>query len=348
MLNNIISIASVIFALTSVFISYYIYKASRTDTSYLDIDKQYVELLKIGLNEPDLRDYERTSMFYKFDNSDDFKRKYIIYSHMCWNLVETIYDRQKDKKGRYKLSETWIPVMFEENRLHYSWFKHNLRLFKPDFQKFVTGELNDIEIVEGNINDLKDVYSRLKKDFVANERKDYAHLEMLMIKKKYKLLLAKHKVFKEIIGYALIYEIEKKFLWLDFMAIDIKFQNAGYGTLLFNKIVESKQDGILGMFFEVEIPSEENEVCREEQTRRITFYERLGAKRLNFNYQLPTNNGGFPMYFYFKPSSNVKFLPKEQIKEAIASAFEYIHSDVAQKEAILKTFFSSIQDEYYK
>lgn len=183
MLSNIISISSAIFALLSVFISYYIYNSSKIDTSYLDIDNQYAELLKLGLNDPDLRDYTKTSMFYKLDSADNFKRKYHIYAYMCWNLVETIYDRQKDKNGRFKLSETWIPVMFEENRLHYTWYKHNLRLFKPEFQKFVTGELNDIEIIEGSINDLRDIYARFKRDFAVDERKDYAHLEMLIVKK---------------------------------------------------------------------------------------------------------------------------------------------------------------------
>lgn len=348
MISNIISIASVIFALMSVVISYYIYKASRVDTSYLDIDKQYSDLLKLGLNEPDFRDYIKTSMFYKLDSEDTFKKKYHIYAYMCWNLIETIYDRQKDKKGRFKLSETWLPVMFEENRLHYTWFKHNLRLFKSDFQRFVTSELNDIEILEGNINNLKDVYARFKKDFASDERKDYAHLEMLMVKKKYKLILAKHKVFNEIIGYAFIYEIDnQKVLWLDYMAIDLKFQNAGYGTLLFNKIAESKQEGILGIFLEVEMPTDKDENIKEEQMRRIKFYERLGANRLKFEYQLPTNNGGFPMYFYFRPSPNVRILPKEQIKETIASAFEYIHSDVNQRDTILKTFLSTVSDEYF-
>ena len=348
MLSNIISIASVIFALMSVLISYYIYKASRVDTSYLDIDKQYSDLLKIGLSEPDLRDYERTSSFYKLDTQDNFRKKYHIYANMCWNLVETIYDRQKDKKGRFKLSETWIPVMFEENRLHYTWFKHNLRLYKPEFQKFVTGELNDIEILEGNIDDLKEVYARFKRDFAADERKDYVHLEMLMVKKKYKLLLAKHKVFNVIIGYSFIYEADaQKVLWLDYMAVDNKFQNAGYGTLLFNKIAESKQEGILGIFLEVEIPDENNFALREEQIRRIKFYERLGAKRLGFDYQLPTNNGGFPMYLYFRPSPNVRVLPKEMIKETISSAYEYIHSDIKQRDIALKSFLTTVQDEYF-
>lgn len=347
-MDSVISIVSVILASISVVISYYIYKASRVDASYLDIDKQYSDLLRIGLDEPDLRDYERTSMFYKLDSQDLFRKKYHIYANMCWNLVETVYDRQKDRRGRFQLSETWIPVMFEENRLHYTWFKHNLRLFKPDFQKFVTGELNDIDIVEGDSSDLKVVYERFKQDFAAAEIKDYDHLGFLMDHKKYKLLMAKHKVFNEIIGYAFVYEVDHhKVLWLDYMAIDLKFQNAGYGTLLFNKIAESKQEGIMGIFMEVEIPDSPIDIVREEQRRRIQFYERLGAKRLNFEYQLPTPDGGLPMYLYFRPSPQVKLLPKEQIKETIASAFDYIHSDVKKKNAILKTFVNKIPDEYF-
>ncbi len=347
MISVIISISSVLLSVISLLISFYIYRASRVDTSYLEIDKQYTELLKIGLNDPDLRDYEMTSSFYKPSADNAFIKKYNIYAYMCWNLVETIYDRQKDKKGRFKLSETWIPVLFEENRLHYTWYKHNLRLFKPEFQRFVTSELNDIEIIEGAIDDLKEVYARLKKDFASDERKDKNHIEMLMVKKKYKLLLAKHKIFNEIIGYAFIYEIENlKVLWLDYMSIDIKFQNAGYGTLLFNKIADLKKDGILGIFFEVEIPSPDSP-CYNDQIRRIQFYERLGAHKLDFEYIFPSDNGGLPMYLYFKPVSNGKLLPKEIIKESISSAYDYIHSDVIQRDNFLKTFLFNVPDTYF-
>lgn len=347
MINYMISGSATLFALASILISLYVYKTTRKDTSYLDIDKQYSELLKIGLNDPDLRDYGITSMFYKLDAGNSFKKKYNIYAYMCWNLVETIYDQQKDKKGRFNKSDSWVPVIFEENRLHYTWFKHNIRLFKPEFQRFVTSDLNDIDIVEGTINDLKDVYDRFKVDFAANEIKDYSHLELLLMKKKYKLLLAKHKVFEKIIGYAFTYEPDDlKVLWLDYMAIDSKFQNAGYGTLLFNKIAESKQEGSLGIFLETEIPEKIVGLKRTDQIRRIKFYERLGAQKINIHYALPTDDGGFPMHLYFRPSSNLQVLPKEIIKETITSAFEYIHSDISKKDIIIKKFLSSVQDEY--
>lgn len=348
MLNTFIAVTSAVIAMLSVLISYYIYKASRVDTSYLDIDKQYSELLKIGIGEPDLRDYEITSTYYKLAQDDDFKKKYNIYAYMCWNLVETIFDRQRNKNGRFKLSETWIPVLFEENRLHYTWFKHNLRLFKLEFQKFVTGELNDIEITSGTIEDFNEIYPRFKNDFASDESKEAAHMEMLMKNGKYKLLLARHKVFNDIVGYAFVYEIEKlRILWLDYMAIDPRFQNAGYGTLLYNKISELNRNGNIGMFLEVEIPDSVNEAYRDEQQRRIMFYERLGAKRLNVDYKLPTQKGGFPMYLYFSPDPSVKILPKEQIKESIESAFGYIHSDIDKKEDVLNSVLNSVSDEYF-
>ncbi len=344
-----ISLFSALFACVSVIVTLFIYRQSRSDTSYLDVDKQYCELLQIGLNDPDLRDYSRTSQFYKLAAADPFRKKYNIYAYMCWNLVETIYDKQRDSKGRFKLSETWVPVMFEENRLHYTWFKHNLWLFRPQFQKFVTAELNDIDIIEGTAADLKEIYARFMNDFQPSELKDLGHLEMLMSKKKYKLLLARHKIFKEVVGYALVFEIDsQKALWLDYMAIDPKFQDSGYGTLLVNRIAEIKHEGIVGMYMELEYPASSDEALKADQLRRIKFYERLGAKRLDFNYQLPTQEGGFPMMLYFRPSPNVKMLPKEQIHGAVAAVYDYIHTDIPGRKALLASFAGGIQDAYFK
>jgi len=346
-MGDIILILSVSVAFISVIVTYTVYKASSQDHSYLDIDKQYSELLKIALSDTSLRDYERTSSYYKLDQNDEYKKKYEIYAYMCWNLVETIYDRQKDKKGRFKLSETWLPVMFDENRLHYTWYKHNLRLFKPEFQAFVTEILNDIIIIEGNTKSLNEIYEKFQVDFPADERKTYEHLHMLMAGGEYRLLLAKHRVFEIVIGYAFVYDNSAlNVLWLDYMAIDKKFQNAGYGTLLFNRISELKTEGNIGIFLEVEIPSEEDTHI-SDSIRRIRFYERLGAKQLSFEYVLPTVGGGFPMYLYFRPSPNLKMLPKENIRKTISSVFRCIHSDVENREAVLDRFNEDIKDEHF-
>jgi GNAT superfamily N-acetyltransferase len=206
-------------------------------------------------------------------------------------------------------------------------------------------EINEIELSQGNLSELKNVFQRLSTDFPMNELKEYTHFALLLTNEKYKLLWAKHQ--EEIVGFALIYEFEHlPAIWLDYMAIDKNFRSAGYGSLFFNQIIQSKRDGFIGMFIEVEIP-EEAQDSREQQTRRIDFYERLGARRLNIPYKLPTNDGGFPMYLYFRPSATVHRLPKEQIQVAIAEVFDFIHSDVDDRNDILKEISPFIEDEYF-
>lgn len=208
--------------------------------------------------------------------------------------------------------------------------------------------MNDIDIVKGTIDDLKEVYKRFEIDFASNEIKEYDHLERLLLKKKYKLLLAKHKAFEDIIGYAFTYVPDHlKVLWLDYIAIEEKYQNAGYGTLLMNKIAEFIQEGTLGIFLEVEIPEAAEGPIRTNQLRRIKFYERLGSQRLHIPYQLPANDGGFPMYLYFWPSSNLQVLPKDITKETITSAFQYIHSDIGHSDTILKEILPYVGDEHF-
>lgn len=205
----------------------------------------------------------------------------------------------------------------------------------------------NIKLIEGGITELKDVYQRFTDDFAIDERKEYKHLVGLLTEKKYKLLLAKDLIINEIVGYAFIYEFDHlQAIWLDYFAINKKYRNLGFGTDLFYKLIQYKQDGI-GVFLEVEIPEECEGLTREGQIRRINFYERLGAKRLQISYELPTNNGGFPMYLYFKPSTNVQVLSKIQIQEAITGVFDTIHADVNNKHDILKGILATVNDEYF-
>jgi len=205
--------------------------------------------------------------------------------------------------------------------------------------------VNEISITEGNLSELHNVYQRLQMDFPANELKDYKHFQKLLANEKYKLIWARQQ--EKIIGYALIYEFEHlPAIWLDYMAIDQQFRNAGYGSLFFHKITQSKRDGYVGTFVEVEIPEEDSD-SREQQIRRINFYERMGARRLNISYKLPTNDGGLPLYLYFRPSPHIHRLPKEQILAGIEEVFQFIHSDVIDKDTILNEISPSIEEEYF-
>jgi GNAT superfamily N-acetyltransferase len=197
--------------------------------------------------------------------------------------------------------------------------------------------VNDIEIIEGSIDDLENVYQRFTTYFASDELKSYQHFKLLMSKKNYKLLLAKDPIIDEIVGYSFIYEFNQlQAIWLDYMAIDNRFRSAGYGAQLFKEL--TKWAG--GIFIEVEIPEENEGGIRENQLRRITFYERLGAKVLPVRYQLPTNEGGLPMYLYYWQSNDIERPSKEQIQEAITEVFTCIHSDIKHTHDILIKIFS--------
>jgi GNAT superfamily N-acetyltransferase len=206
----------------------------------------------------------------------------------------------------------------------------------------------DIDLLKGDISDLNHVYTKYEKEFAEEERKDYKHLAMLLNDGRYKLLLARDKDKEIIVGYALVYDIENlNVLWLDYLAIFSEYRNKGYGTLMLKKIIKYKWEEKIGIFLEVEIPNSQDKQFRKNQIRRIGFYKRLGAKRLSTKYQLPTPNGGFPMYLYFCPFNNVHVLHGDMIKKTIISVFEYIHSDIPKKMEIVKSFLDKPVDEYF-
>jgi len=117
--------------------SVYSYLKIRRATSYSDLDAMYLEVLKLGLQFPEFRDSRRTSTYRaSFSGAELFR--YDTYAFICWNLCESIYDREDAA-----LSETWRPVIGEENRLHRAWFdqEENHGKFKQRFCKFVEREL---------------------------------------------------------------------------------------------------------------------------------------------------------------------------------------------------------------
>ena len=204
-----------------------------------------------------------------------------------------------------------------------------------------------MDVIEGSIHDLEFIYDRLEKDFPPDERKDRKQIESLMLKNKYKLLLAKDPTLSEVIGYAFVFETEKpRLLWIDYIAIDPKFQSKGYGTMLFTEVLEKSND-VIGIIVEVEKANHKNEKIREKQKKRIDFYKRLGASRLNIAYHLPTKEGSIPLDLYFKPKQGVNYLPKEVIQNKICSVFQFIHGDIEHRNIVLNRFDNAIDHEYF-
>lgn len=101
---------------------------------YNDLDRLYLELLKVGLAYPQFINPEATRTFMQ-SFQDDELLKYETYAFMTWNLCETIYD-QRENEALYR---TWLPIVKVENRRHRAWFEieENRLGFKREFQQFV-------------------------------------------------------------------------------------------------------------------------------------------------------------------------------------------------------------------
>ena len=115
----------------TLFYSVWSFKTTLRDAYYAEIDRVYFELLKIGLERPELLTYP--------SSPDPAKAsQYGAYAFMVWNFVETIFDRCQGWSKR-RLRETWYPIIAAENALHRAWFElpDNRRRFKQRFVRFI-------------------------------------------------------------------------------------------------------------------------------------------------------------------------------------------------------------------
>jgi GNAT superfamily N-acetyltransferase len=196
----------------------------------------------------------------------------------------------------------------------------------------------------GTIEDLDALYDSYALEFPENERKTKLQLMQLMSREGYVLLIAEDHLDRSIerIGFACLYVPQAEdFFWLDYLVIERAFQSKGYGSKFFDEMIRKWTDR-KGMFIEIEIPSGED----SNQDRRITYYERLGARRLPIDYHLPTEVDDMAMYLYFKPSSitvsdnnasndNASLnLSQAYILKAIALANSTIHWDHVNLESV--------------
>lgn len=353
-MEYITSSVSVFISLVAMVLSYLSFTKQHNSQAYSDIDLMYFEILKLGLEYPELRNKFKTSKYYTLPKDDVFRIRYETYAYVCWNLCEAIFDRQKKGSGECSILPTWIPVILEENNLHQVWFSHNLRLFKKEFQDFVKEVVNSIEIIRINYNNSKEfklVMELYEKQFPAEERKSAGHIKSLLSLKVYTLFIARHKYIDSIIGFAFVlFNDVPDFLLLDYMAIDPIFQRCGFGTILFNSIAEMQKTGSLGILLELEKPELSNNEQEETNRKdRIQFYLRSGCTLLKgIDYKLPNKNGeAISMELAFKPNPTIKVLPAETIKSVIINVYDKIHSDVPNRHRIFQEFESTIQDQHF-
>jgi hypothetical protein len=115
----------------TLFYSVWSFRTTLRDSYYAELDRVYFDLLKIGLDDPDLMD---------FPTSRDPRkaREYDAYAFMVWNFIETIFDRCQGWSKR-RLRETWYPIIAAENARHRDWFERpqNREKFKTPFCRFI-------------------------------------------------------------------------------------------------------------------------------------------------------------------------------------------------------------------
>lgn len=334
-------------AILSLIISIILTVNAKKRESYFTIDNQYKELLDLGLQYPKLRNPIISANYHKLKDSDpDTFNQYQSYAYMIWNFLESIYDFASSSK-KSSLFNTWGPVLYEENKIHFKWFLDHKYLFKDSFQKFVLEYLNELEINEGNGNDFKYVYKALLEEFPLEELKDKDQMLHLLITRKYKLYLLrfKHRIIGDnsMIGYAIGYtNPSNTMMFLDYINIIPTYQNCGYGSK-FLKILQNHLDKKEGkcIIFEIE-PADDG--ATGIKTKRKNFYLRNGASKLDVNYLLPTKDGHISLDLMCLPCESVNFINKETIQGFVKEAVSTIHSDYLHVNQVVEKYIDNIPD----
>ncbi len=115
----------------TLFYSAWTFRKTLREGYYVELDRVYFELLKIGLERPHLLTSPPPAEPAK-------AREYDAYAFMVWNFLETVVDRCEGASNRH-LRETWYPIVATENALHRAWFDlpENRRKFKERFRRFI-------------------------------------------------------------------------------------------------------------------------------------------------------------------------------------------------------------------
>lgn len=130
--NLIVSSISTILSATAIFLYIVLWYRDKSSNDYDTFDALYLDILKVGLEYPELRSLSYSSNYKNLPENE--KIRYESYAFICWNFCETIFD-----KSDSELMKTWIGVLRTETKLHRQWFEasENKHIFKDEFHAFV-------------------------------------------------------------------------------------------------------------------------------------------------------------------------------------------------------------------
>ena len=343
---DIWTLISISIAFLSLIISILTNIFSQKRNAYVTLDGQYKDLLNLGINHPVLRNPSVTCIYKVLEETDkDSYYQYQSYAYMMWNFLETIYDfASKDKN----LINTWAPVLYEENKLHYRWFLDHKHLFKKKFQDYVINYLNELTVDDGTMADFKFVYKAMQDEFPLEELKDKDQMLHLLITGKYKMFVFrfKHRIpgDNSMVGYAISYvNEENSMMFLDYLNIIGEYQNCGYGSLVLKLLKQHLNPSVAkGIVFEIEPVGDD---INDNKSRRRQFYIKNGASQLNVDYYLPSHNNTFiELDLMVMPCLGVAFIEKEKLQAFVKEAVSTIHSDFTHTESVINKYINNIPD----
>ena len=117
-------------------LSAYAFIITKREAVYGALDQQYSELLKIGMDKPEYRNFNQTTNYLSSFSDANTLIAYETYAYLSMNWCETVIDRASKSKI---LADTWYPAVKIEYKLHKSWFQNpdNAHLYKQQFHKMM-------------------------------------------------------------------------------------------------------------------------------------------------------------------------------------------------------------------
>lgn len=118
----------------AIIFSLFTFFKTRRVTLYQDLDRLYLEVLKLAIQYPRFVNPKFTLDYQRSFKGEELLQ-YEAYAFIVWNVCETIADRRKDKT----LFRSWEPVLKAEIERHRAWFDsgENTSKFKMDFRDLI-------------------------------------------------------------------------------------------------------------------------------------------------------------------------------------------------------------------
>lgn len=177
-----------------------------------------------------------------------------------------------------------------------------------------------------------EIYKDMTLQFPKSELKEYDFLKNIFQSEN-----SSYKIFAAIeenkpAGYCLVYaEEETRVIWLDYLAVFKDFHSLGYGSKILDAL-KAEFKSFIGMYLEVEKPDEE---CINT-LRRINFYTKAGAKKLECEYFYPNKDDCLAMDLYFIPFACEQLPPRDETLKTINKVFYTLHKDIPHMKTVLE------------